>query len=389
MTPRLTAAWLDATATRAVTEALAASGIPAYFVGGCVRNALLGAEASDLDLATPARPEAVLAAADRAGLRAVPTGLAHGTVTLVADGAPFEVTTFRRDLSTDGRHAEVAFSERLEEDASRRDFTMNAVYATPGGTVIDPVGGLDDIAARRLVFIGAPADRIAEDYLRILRFFRFYAWYADPARGFDPAALAACRNGAAGLSRVSAERVGHEMRKLLAARDPAPALSAMAGAGILARVLPGAHGGALPALVALERGTQIPPEPLRRLAALAANDPRAALRLSRSEARRLAMLAGAVPSAAGEGEIAWRHGADAAWDVALLRAARQGATIPDGTGAAIARGAAADFPVAAADLPHLSGPALGRELARLQRAWIASDFALGRDALLAAAASSS
>ena len=171
--------------------------------------------------------------AEAAGLKAVPTGIAHGTVTLVADGRGFEVTTFRRDVETDGRRAVVAFSDRIEEDAARRDFTMNALYATRTGEVLDPVGGLPDLAARRLRFVGDPAQRIAEDYLRILRFYRFLACYGREA---DARALAACRELRAGLSGISRERIGHEMRKLLSAADPAPAVALMAEAGLAALV---------------------------------------------------------------------------------------------------------------------------------------------------------
>ena len=197
------------------------AGHAAYAVGGCVRNAAW-APVTDVDIATSARPDAVIAWPKAAGLRAVPTGLAHGTVTLVTGGEGFEVTTFRRDVATDGRHAEVAFSDRIEDDAARRDFTMNALYADAAGQVLDPLGGLDDLRARRLRFVGDPARRIAEDYLRILRFFRFHAQYGDPDHGLDPDGLAACATGADGLARLSAERSRANCASLLAARDPAP-----------------------------------------------------------------------------------------------------------------------------------------------------------------------
>ena len=175
----------------------------------------------------------------------MPTGLAHGTVTVVAGGRPFEVTTFRRDVETFGRRAVVAFSTDLRDDAARRDFTMNALYVRPDGTVVDPLGGLPDLRAGRVRFVGDGAARIAEDYLRILRFFRFHAWYGDPAAGLDPDGLAACAALQDGLARLSRERVGAEVTKLLAAPDPAPAVGPMAAAGILARVLPGADAAAL------------------------------------------------------------------------------------------------------------------------------------------------
>ncbi|TGN45943.1 CCA tRNA nucleotidyltransferase, partial [Paracoccus liaowanqingii] len=247
---------------RRVLDALQAQGDGAWLVGGVVRNALLGEPLDDIDIATDATPDRVQALASAAGLRAVPTGIDHGTVTLVADGRGFEVTTFRRDVETDGRHATVAFSTDLAEDAARRDFTMNALYADASGQVIDPVGGLPDLVARHLRFVGDPNARIAEDYLRILRFFRFFARYGRQA---DPAAVAACAAHRDGLARIARERIGAETKKLLAAPDPGPAVALMAQTGVLDLVLPGADPAALDALLAAE------PAPggwLRRLAAL-------------------------------------------------------------------------------------------------------------------------
>jgi poly(A) polymerase len=282
----------------------------------------------------------------------------------------------------------VQFSDRMEDDAARRDFTMNALYARPDGAVLDPVGGLADLRAGRLRFIGDPDARIAEDYLRILRFFRFHAWYADPAGGVDRDGLAACAGGADGLARVSAERIGHEMLRLLAADDPAPAVAAMAQAGVLARVLPGADARALPVLVALEgdHGADHAPDPIRRLAVLGGTDAATALRLSRTEARRLATLREGIESGAAPAELAFRHGADTARDIVLVRAALTGTEPPHGLDHALAQGAAAEFPIKAADLMRTHrGAALGAELRRLERVWIDSRFAMDRTALLAEA----
>ncbi len=201
---KLVADWMTDPGTEAVMAALANADHAAWFVGGCVRNGLIGTSVSDIDITTDAHPEAVIAAAKAAGIKAVPTGIEHGTVTLVAAHRPYEITTLRRDLTTDGRRATIAFTDRLEDDAARRDFTINALYATSDGSVLDPNGeGLADLAARRLRFIGQPADRIAEDYLRILRFFRFHAWYADPAGGIDAEGLAACAALSDGIARLS------------------------------------------------------------------------------------------------------------------------------------------------------------------------------------------
>ncbi|MFL9503520.1 CCA tRNA nucleotidyltransferase, partial [Rhodopseudomonas palustris] len=284
--------WLAEEGTQALCAALETAGHRALFVGGCVRNALLGVPVADVDIATDARPETVSVIAEKAGFRVVPTGIDHGTVTVIAKGVPHEVTTFRRDVETDGRRAVVAFSTRIEEDAARRDFTMNALYADRSGAVIDPLGGLPDLRARRVRFVGDAEARIREDYLRILRFFRFHAQYGDPDQGLDAEGLAACAALSAGIETLSRERIGAEMRKLLAAPDPAPSVAAMAAAGVLAQVLPGADPRMLAPLVHLEGSEPI--RWLRRLAVLGGEDVTEALRLSRAEARDLAALRAAL-----------------------------------------------------------------------------------------------
>ncbi len=210
---KLEADWLQRPATQSLCDALETAGFHAFFVGGCVRDGIIGRAVSDIDIATDARPDRVMQIAKEAGMKPVPTGIDHGTVTVVVDGFPHEVTTFRRDVETDGRRAVVAFSDRIEEDAERRDFTMNALYADARGAVFDPLGtGIVDLKARHVRFIGDPHDRIAEDTLRILRFFRFHAHYADPDGGLDADGLAACAEMADGLAQLSRERVGAEIR---------------------------------------------------------------------------------------------------------------------------------------------------------------------------------
>jgi poly(A) polymerase len=250
--------------------------------------------------------------------------------------------------------------------------------------VVDPLGGLPDLRARRVRFVGDAYRRIAEDYLRILRFFRFHAWYGDPVAGLDPAGLAACAAGREGLGLLSRERVGAEITRLLAAPNPGPALAAMEATGILSLVLPGAAAGAMPPLVRVEAAACAPPRWQRRLAALGADsDWPSRLRLSRAEAAALAAIATALAAATPPAEAAYRFGADAARDAALVAAARAGVDPPPGLAAEIARGAAAVMPVRAADLP-LNGRALGAELRRLEALWIASDFRLGAEELVAA-----
>ena len=374
--------WLTRPATQALCAALQAGGHRVFFVGGCVRNALLGEVVGDLDLATDALPEKVVRLVEAAGFKAIPTGIDHGTVTVLAGGLPHEITTFRRDVQTDGRHAVVAYSTDVAQDAARRDFTMNALYADPSGEVVDPLGGLPDLRARRLRFVGEPAQRIREDYLRILRFFRFSATYGDPALGMDAEGLAACAELADGIDGLSRERIGAEMRKLLSARDPAPALASMAASGVLRHVLSGADPRYVAPLVHLEAGA--PPRWQRRLVVLGGQDWDNALRLSRSEQGLMARLRDQVGNALSPAALGWRLGPEAGADAVLARAAVLESPLPDDWKADVARGAASRFPVTAADLmPALAGPALGAKLAELESRGLASDLRLSRDDLLA------
>lgn len=376
--PVLPAAVMSEPGLSAVLAALAPH--RALIVGGAVRNLLIGAPVSDIDIATDARPEETLACAQAAGLKTVPTGLDHGTITVISGGQPFEVTSFRRDVETDGRRAVIAFSDRIEDDAARRDFTINALYAGADGVVIDPVGGLPDLAARRLRFVGDADRRIAEDYLRVLRFFRFHAWYGRPGAA-DPGALAACARGAAGLAQISAERVGHEMRRLLAAPDPTEALSLMAGSGVLAQVLPGADPDGVARLISVSASgpgaTVADDEWLVRLAALGGADAAKRWRLSRAEAKSLSELTQTTGSL---NAVAYRLGAARAGQIARLRQARDGGTAADP--AQLSHAAAQVFPLSAAELmPDLSGPALGAAIKHAEAAWIASNFTLTPEAL--------
>lgn len=359
-------------------------GFQAFAVGGCVRNELLGVEVADVDIATDAHPETVVSLAQAAGLAAVPTGIEHGTVTVVASGIGHEVTTFRKDIETDGRRAVVEYAKSLEEDAHRRDFTMNALYAAFDGELVDPLNAMPDIAAGRVRFIDDPSDRIREDYLRILRFFRFHAWFGDPEGGIDPDALAACAELAEGLETLSKERVGGEVKKLLNAPDPAPSVAAMGQTGVLMRILPGAQPAALPILVHLEEQAGLGPNWLSRLACLGGENHKAFLRMSRSDDRQLALYRHEAMGLGHVAELAYRHGADEAVTILLIRAALTGQDIPDNLQQQAQTAAAQEFPINARDLmPDFQGPDLGARLKELETAWIESGFKLTRDQLLA------
>ena len=399
--PLTAQAWLRAPSSRKVLSALEAGGREARFVGGCVREGLLGRPVGgELDIATPERPQQVIRLLERAGLPAIPTGFAHGTVTTIANGRHFEITTLRRDVACDGRHAEVEFTDDFAADAARRDFTIYAMSCDGAGRVYDYFGGRADLAARRVRFVGDAAARIAEDHLRILRFFRFFAHYGRPPA--DAAALAACRAAAPELRRLSGERIQAEMLKLLEAGDPLPALRLMAETGVLGHVIPGPV-----SLERLARLIEAAPEsdPLLRLAALLRPppaDPAAAdqvaerWRLSNRDADRLLALSREpVPelgaSLSERARDLHRLGAERYADLVRIAAADVRGDVSAPLADALI---AADtwqpkhLPVGGDDILALgvpAGPRVGAILAALEAWWVARDFAPDRAACLAEA----
>lgn len=354
----------------------------ARLVGGCVRDSLVGVAVADIDLATPDTPEAMTEALVAAGLRVIPTGIAHGTVTALAQGDSYEITTLRRDVQTDGRHAVVAYTDDWRLDAGRRDFTINAMSMTADGTVFDYFGGIADLRQGRVRFVGAAGLRIAEDYLRILRYFRFLARYGAGAP--DAAATAAIAAGVGGLHRLSGERVWSELRRILLAPKPQAALELMHRLGvlpaILPTILPWAHSAGV---------DHLPPDPLLRLAALVPHGP-VDLKLSREEAARLLALQGPAPSEPIDDASLRRALADTPVDILVGRAALAGRSE-----ALRARLLAMPVPVFALqgrDLQALGmppGPAIGETLRRLRESWLASGCTLSRDDLLAQLAGTS
>ena len=384
--------WQGAGALPRLIGALDRAGEEARVVGGAVRNALIGVAVAEIDVATTAVPEEVVRRVAAEGFKPVPTGIEHGTVTVVAEGRPFEVTTLRQDVETDGRHAKVAFGRDWRTDAERRDFTINALSATRDGTVYDYVGGLADLAARRVRFIGDPAKRIAEDYLRILRFFRFHAAYG--AGGHPEAAgLAACIAGRGGLDQLSRERVRMELMKLLVAPHAVPALIAMADGGLLTRVLGGVgYLGAFENMAKAEVAAGLSADPARRLGALAvavAEDAERLwqkLRLTNSEHERLASMGEgwrriAPGNEQGARALLYRLKPEKYADRVLLAWARSQGSAHDAAWLALAtlpqRWSAPVFPLKAADFIARGvdkGPALGAALRAAEEAWIAAGF---------------
>ena len=366
--------WLEDRAAQALLGALEAESHQAYFVGGCVRNALLGLPVKDIDVATSARPEVVIKIAKALGFKPVPTGLEHGTVTIIGKGSVLEVTTFRKDIETDGRHAVVAFSNRLEDDAARRDFRMNALYADRSGTVTDPTGGVADIEARKICFVGAPDQRIREDYLRIVRLFRFAAQLGFGAEGIDPLAAQAAARLSYGLRHVSIERQTSEIMKLLESDELMDTLHLMQETGVLARILSGVS------LPVLQRFVDFgESEPVARLAALLVFSGEMPLRLSKKEERLFDALRSFAWSTQSGEELAYQTDALTARKAVFLRAALVGG---EADVSRLEAAAEHHFPLSAKDLPHLSGKALGDTLKRAERAWIASGFTLSKEQLL-------
>ncbi len=389
--------------TRAVLAALTARGAAVRFVGGCVRDAVLGRAVKDVDLATPDPPETVIRLLQAAGIRAVPTGIKHGTVTAVVGRAHFEVTTLRRDVETDGRHATVAFTDDWTADAARRDFTINALSCAPDGALFDPFGGLDDAREGRVRFVGEAVERIEEDVLRLLRFFRIYAHYGRPPPDAD--ALAACREMAPALPKLSGERVRAELLKLLIAPDPSDVLALMQEAGALAHVLPEAtEVDALPGLCAVERSDA---DALRRLALLLRRGRGGApavaerLRMSNAERRRLAaMVEPPVAVAAGLDVAAQRRAlyrlgtglfgdlVYLAWAEALAAGASERDALARAHGAMLETAREWEnpkLPVRGADVVALGverGPAVARLLSAVEGWWEAGDYRAGRKATL-------
>jgi poly(A) polymerase len=403
VTRRVDAAWLREAPLRDILAALDGDGEEARIVGGAVRNALLGEPHGDIDIATTAPPSEVIRRIEAAGFKAVPTGVEHGTVTVVAAGQPFEVTTLREDVETFGRHAKVVFGRDWKRDAERRDFTINALSLSWDGSVHDYVGGLADIEARRVRFIGDAATRIAEDYLRVLRFFRFHAAYGEGAP--DPEGLAACIEARVGLEQLSRERVRMEMVKLLVAKHAVPTLALMTETGLLEQVL-----GSVPLLasyanmVKLEAALALAADPVRRLGALAisvvedAERLRERLRLTNAEYERLASMADGwsqISRSWSEHDarvLLYRMRGARFTDRVLLAWARspQGAADPAWHALATlpARWSPPVFPLKAADFMARGvpkGPPLGAALAAAEEAWIAAGFPADAPAIAAIA----
>ena len=379
---KISADWLNNPSTRLVMERLVSRGYQAYFVGGCVRNTLLNIEATDIDIATSAHPKKVLEIMENAGLKALPTGIEHGTVTVVTDKRNYEVTTLREDIETDGRRAKVKFSKSIFEDAKRRDFSINAIYCELDGTILDPLEGIADILGKRIKFIGDHYARIKEDYLRILRFFRFLALFGkeDETYEIEIAALNDLRDG---LDIVSAERKTGEILKLFAAPNLQYSILLMEKANISSKIFNSFNFKGLKNLKKLEDRLEIAPCAIRRLAAYTDDNLKSNLRFSNKLAKDHKVLREEATSQKDAAELSYRYNEKLALDSILVRSSLHGKEPTRNVFSRIKLGSVSKFPVKSSDLTeHFSGPKLGEMLAYLEQKWIDSDFTLSKERLL-------
>ena len=392
---KITADWLTDAPVKRVMECFADAGFPAYFVGGCVRNALLDLPVTDIDIATPATPDQVMELGRASHIKTLPTGIKHGTVSWILDGQIFQITTYRRDIKTDGRHAQVAFSDCMKTDAARRDFTMNALYADAAGTVFDPISGLDDLRRGRVRFIGDAGKRIAEDGLRILRFFRMSALYgADGGDKLDAAGLAACGAHGVALARLSQERISTEFRLLLSAPNPAPAILAMEGAGLLTRIITGCRADFITRFIDLETAVGARADWIFRLVILGGQgvaEGESALRLSNVEKKSYTgvLMAGKVLDSGDSGmkssALGYYYGAEIARAAVMYQAVQLGQDLDKAVLEQIDFGANQQnkYPIKAVDLMDFAeGRELGDLLKKGERIWVQSNFTKTKEAVL-------
>ena len=373
---KISADWLTKPSTQLVMQILLSGGYEAFFVGGCVRNTLFDFQATDIDISTSATPKRVMELMSQAGLKTIPTGIDYGTVSVVADKQNYEITTFRKDIETDGRRAKVKFSGSVLEDAKRRDFSINAIYSEQDGTILDPLDGIADIANKRIKFIGDPHARIKEDYLRILRFFRFLALFGreNETHEIDIAAINDLRDG---LDTISAERKSDEILKLFAAPNPQYSIFLMETADFSSKIFDAYDYKSLNNLKELEDRLQVSPCATRRLAAYTKDNLKSQLRFSNKLAKAHKVLREEAISKKDAAELSYRYNEKIALDSILVRSSLHSTEPSKNVFHRIKLGSVAKFPVKSVDLAeYFSGPKLGKMLAYLEQKWIESDFRL-------------
>ena len=379
---KISADWLSKPSTQLVMQILLSGGHQAFFVGGCVRNTLFGFKATDIDISTNATPKRVMELMNKAGLKTIPTGIDYGTVTVVADKQNYEITTFRKDIETDGRRAKVKFSGSVFEDAKRRDFSINAIYSEQNGTILDPLNVIADITDKRIKFIGDPYLRIKEDYLRILRFFRFLALFGREDETYKKE-IAAINDLRDGLDRISAERKSDEILKLFAAPNPKYSVFLMETADINSKIFDNYDCDSLDNLKKLEDRLEVSPSATRRLAAFTNDNLKSLLRFSNKIEKAHKVLREEAISKKDAAELSYRYNDRVALDIILVRSSLNNKEFNDSVFSRIELGSAAKFPIKSVDLvEYFSGRKLGEMLSCLEQKWIESDFTLNKEMLM-------
>jgi len=347
----------------------------AYLVGGCVRNSILNLPVNDIDISTDAKPEETLDLFKTGSFKATPTGFSHGTVTVVSEGIPYQITTMRSDQNTDGRHANVSFSDNIKADAERRDFTINALYADPTGKIIDPIEGLKDFQPLKIKFIGNANNRIQEDYLRILRFFRFHAQFSDLVEDFERDALDAIKDNKNSLKFLSKERVWNELQKILLSKDPSRALLEMSKIGVLEKISINRGIKSIKNLISIEEKMGIKPEAIRRLVALTRDTEIKSLNLSRKEARKFSLLKSLLEKNFDPAELVYQFNKEIAQSMLAISTFNQGAKLNLIDVTKIEKACLYPCPISGAHLSkYVSGEDVGVKLKEAQSIWIKSNF---------------
>ena len=379
---KISADWLTKPSTQLVMQILLSGGYEAFFVGGCVRNTLFDFQATDIDISTSATPKRVMELMSQAGLKTIPTGIDYGTVTVVADKQNYEITTFRKDIETDGRRAKVKFSGSVFEDAKRRDFSINAIYSEQNGTILDPLNVIADITDKRIKFIGDPYLRIKEDYLRILRFFRFLALFGREDETYKKE-IAAINDLRDVLDGISAERKSDEILKLFSAPNPKYSVFLMETAGINSKIFDNYDYDSLDNLKKLEDRVEVSPSATRRLAAYTNDNLKSQLRFSNKIAKAHKVLREEAISKKDAAELSYRYNDKVALDIILVRSSLNSTEFVDSVFSRIKLGSAAKFPIKSVDLvEYFSGQKLGEMLSCLEQKWIESDFTLNKEMLM-------
>ena len=367
--------WIKNKVTQNILKIFEGADHNAYLVGGCIRNSILNIPVTDIDISTDATPQQTVDLFNRENFKVAPTGFSHGTVTVISEGIPYQITTMRSDQNTDGRHADVVFSDDIKKDAERRDFTINALYADSTGKIINPIGGLEDFNPLAIKFIGDPNNRIQEDYLRILRFFRFHAQFSELVTQFDKVALDAIKKNQDGLKKLSKERIWSELKKILSTSNPARSLYKMSQLGILEIILENKNVHNIKRFNLIEKKMGLEPEPIRRLVAITENTEDTFLNLSRKEAKKFSLLKGLLKKKHDPAELVYQFNREIAQSVLAIYTFYKGEKLKLSDIKKIEKACLFPCPITGAQISkYMDGEAVGIKIKEAQRAWINSNF---------------